>query len=104
MKRSLWAVVLVPVAFALVVGLAAWRTSSGPDIGVCSAAAIDPAYPQDTLTDLVSYNDQVSVVKVVSERRIREGSEEESGGMEFRDVTVQVEDTIWHGPSNATAP
>jgi hypothetical protein len=67
-------------------------------------ASIDPAYPIDSLRDLVSYADQVSVVTVLGERRLAGGSEEESGGLEGRAVTVRVEQTIWRGPAGTAAP
>ena len=106
MRRS-WApvaVVVVPLVFVLGVGFAGLQTAGPPQVRVISNAVIDPAYPSETLRDLVSYADQVSVVKVVGERRLPAGDEEESGGYEARTVTVEVEDTIWRGPSGVSAP
>jgi hypothetical protein len=108
MRRS-WAplaVVVVPVVFFVGICLFAWRTGSAEPSGTAliGSASVDPAYPIDTLRDLVSYSDQVSVVRVVDEELIPEGSEAESGGLENRTVTVRVEDTIWRGPSGLSAP
>lgn len=105
MRASL-AVVGAPIVFFLGVCALAWATASPgpPRVGVFSSAAIDPAYPQETLRDLVSYSDQVSVVRVVRDERPPARDADETGGMDFRPVTMHVDETIWRGASHAAVP
>lgn len=57
----------------------------------------DPAWPQETLRDAVTYADQVSVVRVRSERALETDPEQidRDGGLVGREVVVEVEKTIW---------
>ena len=60
------------------------------------AGNFDPAWPQTTLTDWVSYTDQLSVVTVVSEKALSPFEEtDENGGMVGRSVTLAIERTLW---------
>jgi hypothetical protein len=98
----MWAVVVLPLAFVLGVWTFASHHRSAPRAIAC--AAEDPAYPVDTLTDLVSYADQVSLATVTRERPLPPGPEEESGGYYGRVVTVQVDDTVWRGQASKEVP
>jgi hypothetical protein len=58
------------------------------------AANFDPAWPQDTLTDWVSYSDQLSIVTVTSEAALGEPTEM-NGGFVGRNVVLDIERTLW---------
>ncbi len=98
----MWGVVVLPLAFAA--GVWVFASHHRAPARAIACAAEDPAYPQDTLTDLVSYADEVSVAVVTGERPLPTGPEEETGGYYGRAVTVRIEDTVWRGPSGLTAP
>jgi len=101
--RTRLAVVLVPLAFVLGVWALALR-GGDRSTEVSSMGSGDYAYPAETLDDVLTYADQVSVVTVTGERRLPTGTEEESGGLYGRSVTLRVDETIWHLPGAATAP
>lgn len=71
--------------------------SSAPAL-LCQEAAdnFDPAWPMTTLTDLVSYSDQLSIVSVTSEKALGPLVETDAnGGMVGRSVELEVERTLW---------
>jgi hypothetical protein len=60
------------------------------------APNFDPTWPQSTLTDWVSYSDQLSIVTVVGEKALSPLEEtDENGGMVGRSVTLAIERTLW---------
>jgi hypothetical protein len=62
----------------------------------------DYAFSQETLRDWVSYFDQLSVVRAVSERTA--GRLDDSSGVVGRRVAVVVERTLWRRPHAPRAP
>jgi hypothetical protein len=93
---------LVPVlaTVALVTGAVMLaKASGGAESGaLCREAApnFDPAWPMTTLTDLVSYSDQLSVVTVASEKALSPLVEsDENGGMVGRSVDLVIDRTLW---------
>jgi hypothetical protein len=81
------------VVAALVVARTTGSAEALPPCGEPSAS-FDPAWPQNTLTDWVSYSDQLSIVTVTSEEALGEPTEL-NGGFVGRNVVLQIERTLW---------
>lgn len=96
MKLSTARIVVLLIAL---VGLAAVTAACGGSGDERSAvvAHAEPRWPDSTLRDWVSYADQVSVVRVISESRIDPPSDviERGEGYVGRRITIEVESTIW---------
>jgi hypothetical protein len=78
---------------AIVVGVAVWTllpkgSSSSSVVAVDAGSA---RFPSASLTDWVSYGDQVSIVSVDAEEELRQGGD----GYVGRIVTLRIEKTIW---------
>lgn len=76
---------------------------TGPDAEPDASTQIitgsaDHKLPAESLTDWVSYMDQISVVTVISERQIEPdpGDASRGEGLVGREVTLRVERTIWN--------
>jgi len=63
-------------------------------------------FPSETLTDWVSYADQVSVITVTAEHVIPPPADVEERGEGYigREVTARIETTIWRRPGAPEAP
>lgn len=105
-RRRLGWPLLVPFLLA-----GCWSGDDGPgeaaDPYRCHAGNADYRLPTDTLTDWVSYSDQLSVVEVTAEHR-GEPSRPEPGSDEApwigRRVDLRVLETPWRRPGAPTAP
>jgi hypothetical protein len=105
-RRIIGWLVLAPVALT-----GCWSRDEGrtaeADPYRCHAGNVDYRLPTDTLTDWVSYSDQLSVVEVTAEHR-GEPSRPEPGSDEApwvgRRVDLQVLETPWRRAEAPTAP
>jgi hypothetical protein len=101
--RALARVVIGTVAMALLtVGC-----SHEDGMAACSDAAVDFRLPTESLTDWVSYSDQLSVVDVVAEHRLWPVAPEPGvppSDYVGRRVDIRVGDTPWRRPSAPAAP
>jgi hypothetical protein len=89
-KPLLVAATALPV---LVVGVAVWAfvLKGSPSSSVVALDGGSARFPSATLTDWVSYGDQVSIVSVAAEEELGRGSD----GYLGRVVTLRIEKTIW---------
>lgn len=104
--RTLWCLLLVPF-----VAIGCWSGDDSPSEAAdpyrCHAGNVDYRLPTDTLTDWVSYSDQLSVVEVTAEHR-GESSRPEPGSDEApwvgRRVDLRVVETPWRRAEAPAAP
>lgn len=73
---------------------------SGDDDGTAMVPSGPQSFPSQTLTDWVSYADQISVVRVVDEQVLPTGddsaADSDAGRYIGRRATFAVESTLWH--------
>ncbi|MGH3691784.1 MAG: hypothetical protein ACRDWD_06935 [Acidimicrobiia bacterium] len=93
---------------AVAVGAVLWATvwpgsspssdQSASSVVIGGQSDLTELFPSDTLTDLVSYADQVSIVSVQDEEALpADPADVERGeGYVGRDATLELQDTIWH--------
>lgn len=97
LRSSRLTVALVVAALVVAVGAVVWvsflGSSSSPSV-VAGAGGSD-RFPSETLTDWVSYGDQVSVVYVSSERSLPAQVIEPGDSYIPRVVTLRIAETVW---------
>lgn len=87
---------------ALLAALAGWSSSS-PEVVVGGEGGASDRFPSETLTDWVSYADQVSVSSVVSEELPESHDPNVNGGYFGRAVAVRIEQMLWRRPGAPSA-
>jgi hypothetical protein len=80
---------------AVGVGVAALLPTGSSSPSVVAIDGGSERFPSESLTDWVSYGDQVSIVSVVGERALPAEAIEAGESYIPRAVTLRVEDTIW---------
>jgi hypothetical protein len=81
-----------------VLACAAGNTEDSKEPDEIRIATDEQVFPADTLTDWVSYVEQLSEVKVISESAVPEEESEEPGrGYLTRVLLLQVQETLWTG-------
>lgn len=68
-------------------------------------ASADHIVPSESLQDLVTYADQVAVVKVVDDEVVEYDRPNDGLELErFREVTIEVTDVVWTAPQQRDVP
>lgn len=103
MSRKIVYAVLVAGAMAAVVGVA--RAFVGGDAVPARTVVVASAstrWPADALRDWADFADQVSVLRVVSEKQLppTEDVVATGEGLVGRSVTARIESTIWRNPGS----
>jgi hypothetical protein len=95
----------VSLAVAALAAATAAPSAHAPGPAPCTGSDPDYAWTMDTLRDVVSFSDQLSVIRVVREA-IPPAPKGPEGwaGLIGRTVTVEVERTLWRRPGAASAP
>src|SRR5665213_817882 len=94
--RNAWLVLAAAVLVLLVTACSAERHAAGSS----SSASTDEKFPSESLSDWVSYAQQVSVVTIVSEAQVPPPQEvwDRQEGYVGRTVTVRIERDLWTAP------
>jgi len=95
----------VSLAVAALAAATAAPAAHAPGPAPCTGSDPDYAWTMDTLRDVVSFSDQLSVIRVVRQA-IPPAPKGPEGwaGLIGRTVTVEVERTLWRRPGAPSAP
>jgi hypothetical protein len=81
------------------IGLTVGSTGHGPAAPKILRAEAQEKFPSETLSDVVSWSDQVSIVTAIGASEVPDSSPQSPGDdvrLIGRDITYHIDQTIWH--------